>query len=254
MRALAVLGLCLLPLVSFAQAGTVTLLTGKATATSTDGTVRDLSKGSGVNSGEIVSSGAGSYINLKFRDGGLILLRPNTRFQIEQYSYEAKSTPKAPATASGRTTSSDLARAPAPRTRAFFRLLKGGLRTVTGLIGKANRNDYRLATPTATIGIRGTEVFTFTCNVGCSKDPAVLAALKDILGDENFSFDKSDIIGTLDGETDVTNNETGEKTNLTKGKFVVSTTTDDGNVPLDDPNAAMGGGGDLLKLDPKNCQ
>jgi hypothetical protein len=39
------------------------------------------------------------------------------------------------------------------------------LRTVTGLIGKANRSRYRLETETATIGIRGTE-FAATADAG----------------------------------------------------------------------------------------
>jgi len=253
MRALWLIGLWAFCGAASAAAGSVTLLTGKATALTPDGTVRNLSKGSQVESGEVISSGAGTYVNLKFADGGLILLRPNTRFQIERYAYEPKPAPKA---ATGQTAKPSPSAGTQPRARpsAFFRLLKGGLRTVTGLIGKVNHNDYRLATPTATIGIRGTEVFAYTCHAGCSNDAAVLAALKDVFGDKNFSFDKSDIIGTLDGEVNVKNNTTGENSPLTKGKFTISTTTQEGNVPLDDPGSNLGGGGDLLQLDPKNCK
>ncbi|MDX1434446.1 MAG: FecR domain-containing protein, partial [Gammaproteobacteria bacterium] len=42
-------------------------------------------------------------------------------------------------------------------SRSFFSLLKGGLRTITGAIGKLNRKAYQIRTPVATIGIRGTE-------------------------------------------------------------------------------------------------
>src|SRR5690606_28908415 len=38
-----------------------------------------------------------------------------------------------------------------------FRLVKGALRTVTGFIGRSNRDAYKVNTATATIGIRGTE-------------------------------------------------------------------------------------------------
>ena len=41
--------------------------------------------------------------------------------------------------------------------RSFFSLLKGGFRTVTGLIGKLRREQYRIDTAVATIGIRGTD-------------------------------------------------------------------------------------------------
>jgi hypothetical protein len=39
----------------------------------------------------------------------------------------------------------------------FISLLKGGFRSVTGLIGRLNRDGYRVTTPSATIGIRGTD-------------------------------------------------------------------------------------------------
>src|SRR5690625_2473104 len=38
-----------------------------------------------------------------------------------------------------------------------FGLLKGGLRTVTGAVGKKQHEQYELKTPVATLGIRGTE-------------------------------------------------------------------------------------------------
>ena len=38
----------------------------------------------------------------------------------------------------------------------LFNFIRGGMRTVSGAIGKVNRNNYRVQTPVATIGIRGT--------------------------------------------------------------------------------------------------
>ena len=40
---------------------------------------------------------------------------------------------------------------------AVIKLLAGGFRVVTGWIGKHNRSNYRVQTPTATIGVRGTD-------------------------------------------------------------------------------------------------
>ena len=54
--------------------------------------------------------------------------------------------------------------APAGASHAFFSLLKGGFRTVSGLIGKINHEDYSVATPVATIGIRGTDYLTVLCD------------------------------------------------------------------------------------------
>ena len=50
----------------------------------------------------------------------------------------------------------------------FMRLLKGGLRTVTGLIGKRGDQDvYKIGTSTATIGIRGSTGESHHCESNC---------------------------------------------------------------------------------------
>lgn len=270
--------LCLLaPALAWAAspAGEITLATGLSTATARDGSVRDVAKGGRVFSGEYISTGPNSYLNIKFRDGGLMLLRPNTRFQIEQFEYESRppppvvaeipkpaqlpveqkaaTEPAAPAApeAAPKQESAEAGAAPvaAPpgagpsitppvpsaittepvAQRAIFRLIKGGLRTVTGLIGHGNFADYQLKTPTATIGIRGTEYITWTCDLACAKDPVVGAALKAVFG-ENFDPSKTAVVGTIKGLIEVTNNKTGESTEVKPGQFFLSTPT--GDIPL----------------------
>lgn len=165
-------------------AGSVTLLTGRGTASTADGTIRALSKGADVFAGEVINTGPNSYANLRFRDGSFILLRPNSRFQIEQYEYAgetaaaagapASSTqPAAPSPASTVTTSGGSNSGEQDVGRAFFRLLKGGFRAVTGLVGKVDRNAYRVATPVATIGIRGTDYVVVLCDLACNADPVI---------------------------------------------------------------------------------
>lgn len=44
-----------------------------------------------------------------------------------------------------------------PSPRIVFRLLSGSMRTVTGVIAKQSPENYKLNTPNATIGVRGTE-------------------------------------------------------------------------------------------------
>jgi hypothetical protein len=41
-------------------------------------------------------------------------------------------------------------------SRFFVSIVKGGFRTITGLIARSNRNNYRVSTSSATIGVRGT--------------------------------------------------------------------------------------------------
>jgi len=163
--------LCALPLAQAAaaaeRAGDITLLTGRATAAGVSGEIRPLEKNGTVFPGEMISTGPNSYLNILFTDGGRVLLRPNSRFQIEEYTYKAAvagtrrgndSSPNVTAEAEG---------------NALFRLLKGGFRAVTGLVGKTNRDNYKVRTPVATIGIRGTDFEARFCQGDCFDiDPA----------------------------------------------------------------------------------
>src|SRR5262249_54153419 len=123
-------------------------------------------------------------VNLKFSDGGYTLLRPNSRFHIEDYAYSGPSQTPSAVPAPG----ASARPAPAPAApeagggagRAFFSLLKGGLRAVTGLVGKINHDDFRMTTPVATIGIRGTDILVIDCDLACQIDPVVFAALQQL--------------------------------------------------------------------------
>jgi FecR-like protein len=135
-RALAA-AMLLAPLLAFAQ-GTVQYLSGTLSAQRPDGSVRVLAERSSVSVGDVITTQRDSYAQLRFSDGGQVTLRPETQVKIESYAYDA-----------GR-----------PERDSFaMQLFKGGLRSLTGLIGKrtSNRNAYRMVTATATIGIRGTD-------------------------------------------------------------------------------------------------
>jgi hypothetical protein len=126
----------LAPLLAFAQ-GTVQHLSGTMSVQRADGSVRLLSERSQVRVGDIITTERDSYAQVKFSDGGTVTLRPSTQVRLDEYRF-AEGQPQNDGFAMG--------------------LLKGGLRKVTGLIGKrGNRDAFRLSTPTATVGIRGTE-------------------------------------------------------------------------------------------------
>lgn len=83
-----------------------------------------------------ITVGPDSSATLKFEDGTVVLLNESTSFQIRKYAYDEKEP---------------------SRFSALFSLLRGGLRAVTGLIASKNPDAFKVATPLATIGIRGTE-------------------------------------------------------------------------------------------------
>ncbi len=115
--------------------GTVTDVSGPMVARRLDGSIKALSVQSAIEQGDTLVTEKGTYARIKLIDNGEITLRPNTQFKIENFSYEATK-PESDS--------------------AFFTLLKGGLRSITGLLGKRNHEKFGLNTPTATIGIRGT--------------------------------------------------------------------------------------------------
>lgn len=134
---LLVCGLLLLASIALAApAATVTHLSGPLVVRKANGTTKALAIRSTVEAGDTVETAKRTYARLKFTDGSEVTLKPNTQFKVEQYAYD-QAKPKNDA--------------------GSFNLIKGGLRTITGQIGKrGNQDSYRMRTPTATIGIRGT--------------------------------------------------------------------------------------------------
>ena len=110
------------------------------------GRILHLSPGAPIESGDQLHTGAESYLQIRFTDWGVISLRPRTDFVVDEYAYEART---------------------AGRERAFFSLLNGGIRSLTGLIGHRDRANYRLRTTTSTIGIRGTHYSVLICKQDC---------------------------------------------------------------------------------------
>ena len=118
---------------------------GDAQVVSVDGKARKVRRGDEIDSGETLVTGSGR-MQARFTDGGFVSLQPNSRLELADYGYEADAPEK---------------------DSTVFNLLKGGFRAVTGLVGRRNRSSYRVDTPVATIGIRGTAYFALYCNADC---------------------------------------------------------------------------------------
>jgi len=117
-----------------AAAGRVEFAVGDVTIAGTDGVQRSLQRGAQLDSGQTIRTNQGR-VQVRMTDGSYISLQPNTEFGIKDYRFE------------GKTDGTE---------SAFYSLVKGAMRTVTGLVGRVNRNKYLVSTPTATVGIRGT--------------------------------------------------------------------------------------------------
>ena len=166
---LTMLGLTLPASSAFAQAARVEFAIGEVSAVTKTGQPRPLAKGDVVDNGELVDTGSGR-VQLRFSDGGYVSLQPQTQFRIDHYRFNGK--------ADG-------------TERSWMSLLKGGLRTITGIIGRSDRRNYQVSTAVATIGIRGTE-YTMQLNGG----------LRGSVGEGEIEVcNSAGCIGVLDGES-----------------------------------------------------
>lgn len=154
-RGLLLLALCGMAGAGWAAqvAGTIVQLSGPLLAKKADGVVRILSMRSEVESGDTLVTEKNTYAMVKFIDNSEITLKPATTFKVENFSYDAGK-PDADS--------------------ASFNLVKGGLRSVTGLLGKRNKEKFAMKTPSATIGIRGT---TFIADIVEPSAEAVAARM-----------------------------------------------------------------------------
>jgi len=143
-------GFFCIPVAFAATAGQVTHLSGTLSAKKSDGTSKLLAVKSVINEGETLSTEAETYARIKFNDGGEVVLRPGTQLKIESYAYNA---------------------AKPESDNIVMSMFKGGLRAVTGLIGKRSREKVTFATETATIGIRGTHFGALLCQNDCGGVP-----------------------------------------------------------------------------------
>ncbi|MEE4302346.1 MAG: FecR family protein, partial [Pseudomonadales bacterium] len=116
-------------------AGRVIRTLGLVEAIAPDGSVRRLRRQDPIFEGDTLRTGARGRAQIRFTDRGLMSLRPATELAIDDYEYDAG----APSSA-----------------RQQLRLARGGFRAATGRVAAGNRAGYRVTTPLAVIGVRGT--------------------------------------------------------------------------------------------------
>lgn len=149
MRTRWLIGMALLATAVGAQAaetiGRVLVAVGEVSALRGGREIR-LQTTSPIEAGDRVRTGAASNAQIRLTDESIVALRPETEFVFTEYRYAGKDDGS---------------------ERAFFRLLKGGLRTITGLVGRRNHQNYGIETATATIGIRGTHYVLMLCEQNC---------------------------------------------------------------------------------------
>ena len=116
--------------------GEASLVIGVAHVASADGVARPVARGTLVREGDRIETDAGGHVHLRFVDGARLSVRPSSRLLIENYAHSEQQ----------------------PELNAIkFRLDVGVVRSITGAWGEASRERFRLNTPVAAIGVKGTD-------------------------------------------------------------------------------------------------
>jgi hypothetical protein len=140
------------------SAGTIVLVAGPVHIQ--QGEVREeLVRGTHIFPGQTLVTGEGGFAHIQMADGGLVALRPLSTFELDVFDY----------------------RRDAGTDRVRYRLEEGVARSITGAVGESNKEAFRLNTPVAAVGVRGTDFVvatdSTTSRVAINSGAVVVAAL-----------------------------------------------------------------------------
>lgn len=127
-----------------APAGTLLDTAGTVFILKTDGKKKIVAPGSAIDEGDSIQTEADSTARIRYSDGSQMVIRPNSVIAIKNYHYDENK----------------------PEKDSFVMgLIRGGLRQITGFIGKrGNQDAYQLRSASSTIGIRGTDFTARVCD------------------------------------------------------------------------------------------
>jgi len=129
------------------SSGMVVASRGEVMALSNGGS-RELKQGDFIYKNDEIITSARSFAVLQFVDGAKVTVRPDSTLIIEQYLYAGNDSDE-----------------------ATLNLVSGGLRVITGAMAKSNPENYKVRTPVALMGVRGTEFSIMLCgDQVCAED------------------------------------------------------------------------------------
>ena len=121
------------------SAGMVVASRGEVIAMANGGS-RELKQGDFIYQNDEIMTSNRSFAVLQFVDGAKVTVRPDSTLIIEQYLYAGND-----------------------NDEATLNLVSGGLRVITGAMAKTNPENYKVRTPVALMGVRGTEFSIMLC-------------------------------------------------------------------------------------------
>ena len=124
-----------------AAVGEITLVIGQSDVEREAQPAVQAKKGGAILEGDVIKTSASGHVHIRFVDGALVSVRPNSVFTIHEFKYKAAD----PAASVVR-----------------LSLGKGEVRSISGAAAQAAKDRFRLNTPLVAIGVKGTDFVTQT--------------------------------------------------------------------------------------------
>lgn len=137
--------LALVSPVALAGGGTVVQLDGEASIDRRGSKVQ-VAESTPVYSGDTLNVADHSVAQVRFEDDSVFVVPGAASLRVDKFAINAKG---------GGT--------------ALYTLLDGGVRAMTGKVGKGKNDRYELRTPEAIIGVQGSAYMALRCNGACAK-------------------------------------------------------------------------------------
>lgn len=154
-------------------AGHIKLAHGTVAIHSATGQPLATDAGAPLHEGDVITTGPQGELHVEMVDGGYLAARPGAHIKIVAYHLCG---------------SID--------DRSWLELVRGGMRFVTGWVARSNPPAYRLKTPVATIGIRGTDFEVQHLDEGDAPAP-------EEVGTQMLVYEGATLLATAAGEIDV---------------------------------------------------
>ena len=128
----------------------ISTVKGTAIAVGDTGEVRELEQRSEIFLHDVISTEDRSFAVLIFTDDSVVTIRPASEFSVQDFQYGKDG------------------------KYATLNLTRGGLRIITGKISKNNPDNYKLKTPVASMGVRGTRFDARLCEEDCESEERLI--------------------------------------------------------------------------------
>ncbi len=125
--------------------GEVSLLIGSAKVVHKNGSSEVLRRGSPISVGDRVETGANGHVHVRFIDNAAVSVRPESSLEVQAYRFDVGN----------------------PQLNEVRLSVEQGMsRSISGRATEADKSRFRLNTPLAAIGVRGTDFLVQTTDTG----------------------------------------------------------------------------------------